>query len=45
LGKGTAVRNHSDVDLLVVLNGFRNLEDLVENMEDKKRIISLVWLS
>jgi hypothetical protein len=34
LGKGTAVRNHSDVDLLVVLNGFRNLEDLVENMED-----------
>ena len=34
MGKGTAVRNHSDVDLLVVLNGFRNLEDLVENMED-----------
>ena len=34
LGKGTAVRNFSDVDLLVVLNGFLNLEDLVENMED-----------
>ena len=34
MGKATAVRNHSDVDLLVVLNGFRDLEDLVENMED-----------
>ena len=34
MGKGTAVRNHSDVDLLVVLNGFRDLVDLVENMED-----------
>ena len=34
MGKDTAVRNQSDIDLLVVLNGFRNLEDLVENMED-----------
>ncbi|XP_063396444.1 2'-5'-oligoadenylate synthase 1-like [Mytilus trossulus] len=34
LGKGTAVRDHSDVDLLVVLNNFRDVEHLAENMEE-----------
>lgn len=33
LGKGTAVRGHSDVDLLVVVNDYRNVNDLRENMQ------------
>ncbi|XP_052074431.1 2'-5'-oligoadenylate synthase 1-like isoform X2 [Mytilus californianus] len=34
LGKGTAIRGHSDVDLLVVLNNFKNIKHLKENMEN-----------
>lgn len=34
LGKGTAIRHHSDVDLLVVLNKYQQIEDLVEDMSD-----------
>ncbi|XP_063396435.1 2'-5'-oligoadenylate synthase 3-like [Mytilus trossulus] len=33
LGKGTAVRGHSDVDLLVVVNNYRNVNDLRDNMK------------
>jgi tRNA nucleotidyltransferase (CCA-adding enzyme) len=33
LGKGTAVRGRSDVDLLVVMNDFKNVDQLEQNME------------
>lgn len=33
LGKGTAVRGRSDVDLLVVMNDFKDVEQLKQNME------------
>lgn len=32
LGKGTAVKDHSDVDLLVVINNFRKIDDLREQL-------------
>ena len=33
LGKGTGVREHSDVDLLVVLNNFDSVTHLKDNMK------------
>ena len=32
MGKGTGVRDHSDVDLLVVLNNFKSVEALSEDI-------------
>ncbi|CAG2235243.1 OAS [Mytilus edulis] len=34
IGKGTAIRGHTDVDLFVVLNNFKSVEHLKENMEN-----------